>query len=134
MKRILLLVLLTAFSSTAHSFNQCSLTLDQAKRQGSEASRHLGIISESYEVAITYHQSNNTARALQSIVATETSLYQARNYYVLALFQIDQASKICSDTVENQINRLQGEWLKELGTLDNLEDKVFELKEIILNR
>jgi|GEM_PF-6778815 len=132
MKRILLLVLLAAFSTTTHSFNQCSLTLDQAKRQGSEASRHLTIISENYVAAVTYHQSNNTAGALQSIVTTETSLYQARNYYVLALFQIDQAAKVCSSSVENQINRLQGVWQKELGTLDELEDKVFDLKDIIL--
>lgn len=132
MKNIILLICL-AFTANSFSFDQCALVLEQAKNQGVKASDGLETVITKYERAVTYHSDGKQGLALATVNSSETALYQARNYFVLALFRLDHASNLCSGPQSLEVTELSEIYTKELDELDLYEEKVFELKEVLLN-
>lgn len=130
----LIFILLTALTFTSQAFDQCDLVLDQAKGQATLAADHLDNVVVNYEKAIVFLNEGKRARALSRINRSETSLHQARNYFVLALFRLDHASGLCtgSTTATTEISELTSELNIELEELDTYEEKVYALKKTLL--
>ena len=114
------------------AFDQCDLILGQAKNQATQATSNLASVIEQFEKASTYFEEDKKARALIHINSSEASLYQARNYYVLALFRLDHAATLCQGPQNVEVDELKSELQIELGELDTYEEKVYTLKDLII--
>lgn len=129
---LLLCALPNSFAEDTESLS-CELVMDLSDRQATLASGHLTKIKENYSKAKNAYEQDLQAQALRYLSTAETSLYQGRSYYVLALMKLDQASKACPDTFAQEISTLQVELTMELEELDGLEEAVHQLKELIFS-